>query len=105
MKNSRREQLWLESELENRDRAHQETRSGTLQEVAELKRICCTETERIQELRTDDLSRQELRKSQSTVNQSMTQTQELQTLWMTQEILKILRQQAVLDHSTFPVIL
>ena len=67
--NSRREQSWLQAELGNRERAHQETRSGTLQDIEELKRICCTEADRPQQLRINEISRKE-RESQSTVNQS-----------------------------------
>ena len=63
--------------LQNREKAHQDARKNT-QEVEELKMICCSETERTQELRTDDFSRHELQESQSTVNQLTVQIQELQ---------------------------
>ena len=76
--NSRREQAWLQAELENRERAHQETRIRTLQEGEVLKRICCADAERSEQLRGGDLSRQELLESQSTVNQLTTLIQELQ---------------------------
>ena len=36
--NSPREQPWFQADFENRERAHQETRIGTLQEVEELKK-------------------------------------------------------------------
>ena len=55
--NSRREQAWLQAELENRERAHQENPIRTFQEVEELKHICCTEAGRTQQLRVDDLFR------------------------------------------------
>ena len=61
--NSRREQAWLQAELENRERAQQETRIETLQEAEELKRTCCTEAERTQKLRMKELSRQKLQES------------------------------------------
>ena len=50
----------------------------TLQEVEELKRICCSEAERTQELRTGGLLRHELRESQPSVNQLTFQIQEPQ---------------------------
>ena len=43
--NSRRAQAWLQAELENRERAQQETCFGTLQEVEELKMFCSTQAE------------------------------------------------------------
>ena len=48
-----------------------------LQETEELKKFCCTETERAQQLRTDELSRQE-RESQPAVNLLAVHIQELQ---------------------------
>ena len=44
--NSRRAQAWFQAELENRETAHQEIRMKFLQEVEELKRICCIAAER-----------------------------------------------------------
>ena len=72
-----REQAWLQAELENRARDHQETRMRTLQEVEELKKFCCTEAARTQQLRADDLLRPELQEIHSTVNQLTVQIQEL----------------------------
>lgn len=46
--------------------------------MEELEKICCTEAERTQQLRVDDLSRQELQESQSTLNQLTVQIQEVQ---------------------------
>ena len=76
--NSRRAQAWLEAELENRERAQQETCFRTLQEVEELKMICRTQAESTLELRADDLSLQDLQESQSKVNQLAVQIQEFQ---------------------------
>ena len=73
-----REQVWLHAELENCERALQETRIGTLQEMEELKKICCAVAEKTQRLRMDELTRQEFKESQSTVNQLTVQIQELQ---------------------------
>ena len=56
---SRREKDWLYTELEERERALLETRIGTLQEMIELRKFCCTEAERAQQLTTDELSRRE----------------------------------------------
>ena len=39
----------IRNELEERDRALQETRMRTLQEMEELKKICCTEAEKTQQ--------------------------------------------------------
>ena len=50
----------------------------TIQEMKELKEICCSEAERVQASRTDEFSRDELRRSQSTVNQRTVRIQELQ---------------------------
>ena len=76
--NSRRAQAWLQAELENRERAQQETCFRTLQEVEELKMNGSTQAESTLESRADDLSRQDLRESQSTVNQLTVQIQEFQ---------------------------
>ena len=46
--------------------------------MEELEKTCCTEAERTQQLRVDDLSRQELQGSQSTLYQLTVQIQELQ---------------------------
>ena len=46
--------------------------------MEELKEICCTEAERTQGLRADEFSRDELRESQSSMNQLTVQIQELQ---------------------------
>ena len=67
--NSRREQIPLFAEMENRERDVQESRIRTLQAIEELTKICCTEAERTQRLRMHELSRQELQESQSTVSQ------------------------------------
>ena len=66
--------------------------------MEELKKICCTEAERTQPLRVDDLSQQDLKESQSTVNQLRVQIQELQSkvnsvIWF-QRFPWFLRQQA-----------
>ena len=41
---SRREKVWLHTELEDRERARQETHIRTLGELEELKKFSCTET-------------------------------------------------------------
>ena len=55
----------------------QEDRVQSLQEIEELKTLCCTETVEAKQLRIDELSTQE-KESKSTVNQRMVQIQELQ---------------------------
>ena len=62
--------------MEERERALQETRIRTHQEI-ELRSISCTEAERSQQLRLQELSRQE-KERQSTVNQLTVQIQDLQ---------------------------
>ena len=46
-------------------------------EIEELRRICCTEAERARQLRCDELSTQK-EENNSTVNQLLTQLQDLQ---------------------------
>ena len=75
---SRRAQAWLQAELQDRHRPLQETRIGTLQEMVQLKKICCTEAERSQQWRTADLIPRQEEGSQSTVNQLTVQIQDLQ---------------------------
>ena len=52
---TRREKSWLCDELERRDRALQGDRARNCQEIEELQRICCTDAETAQELRSDEL--------------------------------------------------
>ena len=59
-----------------RKRALQETRMRNLQKMEELNKFCCTEAERPQQLRADELSRQE-KENKSTMNQLTVQIQEL----------------------------
>ena len=66
---SRRAQACSITELQNCEKAQQENRMKTIQEMKELKDICFSEAERVQESRTDEFSRDEWRGSQSTVNQ------------------------------------
>ena len=61
----------------NERQSLQENRVKRYQGVEELKRICCTESERARQLRIDELSTQE-EESKSTVNQFMVQIQHLQ---------------------------
>ena len=67
------EQILLQAELENQERAFQEARIGTLQELEELKMICYTEVERTQRLRVDEPD-----KNSKKVNQFTVQIQEPQ---------------------------
>ena len=55
--NSLSEQAWLQAELEERERANQETRIRTLQEMEELtNKFTVPEAERTRQLRVDELS-------------------------------------------------
>ena len=71
-----KEKNWLCTELDRRDRTLQETLMRNLQEMEELKKLCCTEAESVQQFRTDQLSRQEFQESQSTVIQLTVQIRE-----------------------------
>ena len=66
----RREQARLHEELAQRDRALREAHIRSLHDVQEMKRV--------QEMRTDEFSRQQLRGSQNTINELTSQIQELQ---------------------------
>ena len=55
----------------------QEDRMRNLQDIEELKKLCCTEAERAKQLRIDELSIQ--KKSLSSVNQLTAQIHELQS--------------------------
>ena len=72
---SQREKSWLCTKLDRGDRALQEDRMKSLQEIDELKKMCCTEAERAKQLRIDVLSIQE-KDIKSIVNQIMVQIQE-----------------------------
>ena len=60
---SRREKDWLYTELQERERALQETRVRTLQEMEDLKKFCCTEPERRQPVENRWLFTSRARKS------------------------------------------
>ena len=66
----RRERVRLHEELEQKERALGEAHITGLREVQEMKRV--------QEMRTDEISRQQLRERQNTVNELTSQIQELQ---------------------------
>ena len=68
----------LHAELQNRERAQQDDRMITIQEMKELKEICCSEADRVEASRTDEFARDDLRGSQSTVYQLTVRIQELQ---------------------------
>ena len=72
---SQKEKSWLCTDLEMRERALQEDRVKSYQEIEDLKRICCTEAERARKLRIDELSTQE-EESKATVNQLVVQNSE-----------------------------
>ena len=60
-----------------RNRLFNDSRARDCQEIEELRRICCEETNRARQLRIDELSMQQER-NPSTVNQLMAQIQEMQ---------------------------
>ena len=75
------------------------------QEIEELRRICCEETDRARQLRRDELSMQQER-HRTTVSQLFTQnsgfTEQVRIPWPMQENFTILRLRAALEHPTFP---
>ena len=67
----------LRGEEEMRSRFFQGSRARNCQEIDELRRICCEETDRARQLRIDELSMQ-LERHPTTVSQLLTQSQDLQ---------------------------
>ena len=59
-----------------RNRLYQESHIRTCQEIEELRRICCEETDRARQARIDELSTHQ--KRDATVSQLLTQNQDLQ---------------------------
>ena len=74
---SQREKSRFCTELEMKNRALQEDRMKSLNEIDEFKKMSCAETERAKPLSIDELSTQE-KESKCTVNHLMVQIQELQ---------------------------
>ena len=92
-------------ELDMRNRLFQESRARDCQEIVELRRICCEETDRARQIGIDELSLQQERYP-TTESQLLTQIQDLQNKvnpCQTQETFTILRQRAALEGPTFPV--
>ena len=69
---SQREKSWPHTELDRKETLLPEDRMRSLQEIKELKKMCCTETEKANQLRMDDLSVQD-KESKSPVKQLMVQ--------------------------------
>ena len=59
-----------------RNRLFNESRARNFQEIEELRRICCEETNRVRQLRIDELFLQQER-NPTTVSQLLTQIQDL----------------------------
>ena len=74
---AQREKINLCGELEMRNRLFQESRARSCQEIDELRRICCEETDRARQLRIDEMSMQQER-DPTTVSQLLTQIHDLQ---------------------------
>ena len=74
---AQREKISLCGELEMRNRLFQESRARNCH--SELRRICCQETGRARQLRTDELSMRRER-NPTTVGQLLTQIQDLPTI-------------------------
>ena len=91
---AQREKMNLCGELEMRSRLFQESFARDCQEIEELRRICCEETDRARQLRTDELSMQQER-NPTTVSQLTEQSEFLVRCE------GILRSQPTLDYSEF----
>ena len=90
-----RERIRLCGELELRNRLFQENHARDCQEIEELSRFCCEETDLARQARIDELSLHQER-NPTTVSQLMAQIRELQN--------KVnLNQGAALERPTFPV--
>ena len=74
---AQRENIKLCGKLKMRSILFQESRARNCQEIEELRRICCEETNRPRQLRIDELSVQQER-NPSTVSQLLTQIQDWQ---------------------------
>ena len=74
-----REKINFCGELEMRNRLFQESRARNCQEIEELRRICCEETDRARQLRIDELYMQQERNPYpTTLSQLLTQILDLQ---------------------------
>ena len=66
-------------ELEMRNRLFQESCAKDCQEIEELRRICCEETDRARQLRIDEMFMHQERNPPTTASQLITQIQDLQS--------------------------
>ena len=74
---AQRDEIGLYGELVLRHRLFQEDHARDCQEIEELRRICCDETEHAKQARSEELSMQQQR-NPTTVSQMMAQIQDLQ---------------------------
>ena len=74
---AQREKINLCGESEIRNRLFQESRARDCQEIEELRRICCEETDRARQLKIDELSMEQER-NPTTVSQLLAQIQNFQ---------------------------
>ena len=101
----RERKISLYGELELRNRLFQKDHVRGCQEIEELRRICCEETDRARQARIDELSVHQER-NPATVSQLLTQIRELQnkvnSLSDAREF-SIRNQGAALERPTFPI--
>ena len=74
---AQRDKISLCGELEMRNRLFRENQAKDCQEIEELRRICCEETDRARQAKIDELSMHQER-NPTTVSQLLTQIQDLQ---------------------------
>ena len=108
---AQREKVSLCGELEMRNSLFRENRAKDCQEIEELRRVCCEETDRARQARIDELSLHQER-NPTTVRQLLTQIQDVQNKvnslsdardfwrsWNSKQLWSIPRSQPTLDYS------
>ena len=87
-------------EVSTKNRIHQEHHARDCQDRVKLRKICCKQADRVRRLRIDEVSKQKKQNS-STVNQLLSQIQELQDKVNALNSM-ILRHRAAQECPTFP---
>ena len=102
---AQRDKIGLHGELELRKRLFRENQAKDWQEIEELRRTGCEETDRARRARIDELSHASLRGSPTTASQLLTRIQDLQSkvnsLSDARDFFTILNQGAALECPTF----
>ena len=91
----------LYGEFELRNGLFQENHARDCQEIEEMRKLCCEETDRARQAKLDALSMPH-EMNPTTVSQLLTQILDLQNKFLVWENVTILKQRAALEHPTFP---